>query len=458
MNDLLEPVSLLKRIRLGQNALVQGLDPTQEFMPYWNVRCEAGQVAGFRHAGAGTGATTWRGRYTRCPWRSQLPVTPSTTRSGPHWPPTSWGFSATTTCRGVPTTHPASASCTFTTSARPRTLAALVRKGHDSAGDVARRMVRTVLAAVDDEGVIDLAALPDCVASPYTRQSHQEGRAVDSLVRLFRANGDEAAIELAARMTRFALDRCFTEAGRLRPEAGTHGHSINAMVAGMADLALLTGDADMLLRVKAIYDVGLPSFNSSFGWSMEALNRHHTRGESNNTEDLLRAALLLGSCGWARYYEDAERILRSHLLPSQVNDVGDLPDDEVAGDDARSCLASRLRGGFSFPTPNDLLIDENAPLTTYDITSGAVDGLCEAHRATVTCKGGVPRVHLLFSGQASGVSVESALPREGKLRVNGQAESHAMVRLPSWADHRAASVRIDGQSHSPNLYGALSRS
>ncbi len=46
MKDLLEPVNLLERIRLGQEALVQGLDPTQGYMPYWNVRCEAGQVAG----------------------------------------------------------------------------------------------------------------------------------------------------------------------------------------------------------------------------------------------------------------------------------------------------------------------------------------------------------------------------------------------------------------------------
>ena len=302
-------------------------------MPYWNVRCEAGQVAGFRHAGA------WDWCHDVARALHALSMAEAVT--GDAVDDEIWSALATHQLAlfgddNLPGCPDDASGQRFVHLHNIReaahALAALVRKGHDSAGDVARGMVRTVLAAVDHEGVIDLAALPDCVSTPYTWQSHQEGRAVDALVRLFRANGDEAAIELAARMTRFALARCFTEGGSLRPEAGTHGHSINAMVAGMIDLAQLTGDADMLMRVKAIYDVGLPSFNSSFGWSMEALNHHHTRGESNNTGDLLRAALLLGACGWARYYEDAERILRSHLLPSQVNDVGDLPDEEVTGD------------------------------------------------------------------------------------------------------------------------------
>ena len=272
-------------------------------------------------------------------------------------------------------------------------------------------------------------------------------------MRLFRVNGDEAALDLADRMTRFALAHCFSEEGSIREEAGTHGHSINAMVAGMADLALLTGDADRLLRVKAIYDVGLPRFHSRFGWSQEALDRHNLRGESNNTGDLLRLALLLGACGWASCYGDAERILRSHLLPSQVVDVADLPDDEAA-EDAWSRRASRLRGGFSFPTPNDLLLDGNAPLTTYDITSGAVDGLCEARKAMATCISGVPRVHLLFSGEAAGMRIESDLPARGAVRLQAEeGVGSAMVRLPSWVDLQETKVTVGGKEVPLRVYG-----
>ena len=50
--DLLDPIDLTERIRLGQNALLGGLDPSQGYMPYWNSRCEEGKLVAFRHGGA----------------------------------------------------------------------------------------------------------------------------------------------------------------------------------------------------------------------------------------------------------------------------------------------------------------------------------------------------------------------------------------------------------------------
>jgi hypothetical protein len=451
--DLLDPIDLTERIRLGQNALLGGLDPSQGYMPYWNSRCEDGKLVAFRHAGA------WDWCHDVARGIHALGMAEQAT--GDPVPEEVWsaladlqiGLFADDDLPGCPDDKTGERFVHLhNIREAAHALAALIRKGDSRADDKARRMVRKVLAAVDEEGVIDLGALPPHI-SDYTYQPHQEGRAVDALVRLFRVNGDEAALDLAERMTRFALAHCFTEAGSLREEASNHGHSINAMAAGMADLALLTGDADRLVRVKAIYDVGLPRFHSSFGWSQEALNRYNLRGESNNTGDLLRLALLLGACGWASCYEDAERILRSHLLPSQVVDVADLPDDEHA-EDAWSRRASRLRGGFSFPTPNDLLVDGNSPLTTYDIISGAVDGLCEARRALATCRDGVPRVHLLFSGEAAGLIVESDLSAAGTVRLQGEGGVRsAMVRLPSWANPKETKVTVGGDEVPLRVYG-----
>jgi len=53
-------------------------------------------------------------------------------------------------------------------------------------------------------------------------------------------------------------------------------------VAGLADLGLLTREADLLERTRRIYEVGLPRFNSSFGWSMESLTRRAGHGSSRS--------------------------------------------------------------------------------------------------------------------------------------------------------------------------------
>jgi hypothetical protein len=215
----------------------------------------------------------------------------------------------------------------------------------------------------------------------------------------------------------------------------------------MADLALITNDADMLRRVKAIYDVGCPRFNSSFGWSMESLDKYSARGESNNTGDLLRAVLILGQAGWPQYFEDAERILRGHLLPSQLIEVDDLANEADAQDDGRSHQASRLRGGFGFPTPNDFLASSEAGLVVYDITSGAVDGLCEALNAIITIDQASVRVNLLLSHEAHGVRVTSRLSREGRIQLENRSGRNVLVRIPSWVAPEDVSLTGDGSEH-----------
>ena len=39
-----DPIDLLYHIRLGQNALLGMLNPTQKYLPYWNCRFENGDV------------------------------------------------------------------------------------------------------------------------------------------------------------------------------------------------------------------------------------------------------------------------------------------------------------------------------------------------------------------------------------------------------------------------------
>ena len=55
-------------------------------------------------------------------------------------------------------------------------------------------------------------------------------------------------------------------------------------------------------------------------------------------------------------------------------------------------------------------MDGKASLTTCDITSRAVDGLREAREAMVTCSGAVLRVHLMLSGEATWLRIDSDRP------------------------------------------------
>ena len=441
----LEPVDMLGHIRLGLNSLVGGLDPTNKHMPYWSIGFAEGELGAFRHSGAWdwchdvARAIHAIGMVERATgecideaiWNNLADLQIALFDEADNLP----GTADNDTGERFVHLHNIREST--------HALNCLILRGDERARDWSRRMIRTTRAALDEDGAIQLDRLPSYVLE-YNHQPSQEGRAVDALVRHYRIIGDEIALELAGLMTSYALKHCFTPEGALREAAGTHGHSLNAIVAGMIDLALLTNDTDLLNRVKAIYDVGCPRFNSSFGWSMESLHKFHPRGESNNTGDLLRAALLLGHAGWANYFEDAERILRGHLLPSQVIDVDDLSDNPDETDDSLHRRASRLRGGFSFSTPNDYLLRPDATITTYDITSGAVDGMCEALSSIITSDDAGVRINLLFNHEAEGVRLTSHLSQTGCLEIENRSGRPLLVRIPSWVDKKEVRLEVNG--------------
>ena len=457
----LEPVNLLYHIRLGQNALLGGLDPTQQHMPYWNCDFKNGDLSGFRHSGA----------WDRCHDVARAihglsmaeEVTGDSIEDAVLNDLSEHLFALFNEDDNLPGTYPNSGEFGYDDTGQrfvnlhnvreaTHALAALIRRGESRAEYWARRMVRTMRQALDETGQIHLDRLPEYVES-RSHQPSQEGRAVDALVRYYRVSGDEVALELANLMTIYALEHCFTAAGTLTEEAGTHGHSINAMVAGMLDLALLLNDQKLLQRVKAVYDVGLPRFNSSFGWSMESLSNFIPRGESNNTGDILRAALLLGRAGFPTYFEHAERILRGHLLPSQVIDVEGFSDNPDAQEDRLRSLASRIRGGFAFPTPNDFLVQPDATIVVYDITSGAVDGLCEAWRAIVTEDDAGIFLNLLLSCETEGVRILSYLSGEGRIEIENTSGRNIFVRIPQWVLPKDINLKLNDAEHALSFIG-----
>lgn len=455
--DLLDPVDLLGRIRLGQAALLGGLDASRGHLPYWNCEIAGGDLTTFKHAPY-DGEAVWDRLHNS--GRALHGLTMAEAVTGEKMDPviiadlSRYLLGLFSAGDGLPgdTDTPTGKRVVSLHNLREALngLTALLKRGDDRADAPARLLVRTLRGSLDDGGRLHTDRLPPYVGA-YTHPPHMEGRAVDALVRYYRVSGDDVALETARLITEFSLQHCFTEKGDLTEQAGTHGHSINVLVTGMIDLAGETRDAALCARARRAFDVGLARFNSSFGWSREGLHRNVLRGEANNTGDLLRGALLLGPAGYPEYYGRAERILRGHLLPSQLRRVERFSNNAAAAEDRLRSLASRVRGGFGIPTPNDLQVEPTAPLCIYDITSGAVDALCETWHAALQTGAGEVRVHLLFGAERDGVSVRSELSREGRIVVDDHSGRDLQVRIPAWVSASDISVQVNGKAAAPRL-------
>jgi len=288
------------------------------------------------------------------------------------------------------------------------------------------------------------------------------GRLVEPLVEYYRFSGNERALHLAKRYAQATLQSTFQPDGRFRDVAhsGGHIHSITSSLCGMFRYALVAGDRPMLDRCRRALDVGVAEYASSWGWVDEVMPQHPAneigRGEINQTGDVIRSALLLGAAGNPKYYELAERYVRSGLLPIQhrAEDLGRFlkPNLSPSGDWERD-VPARVVGGYSMFLPNDRMRPGAWPLTTQDIISGGVHALCEVWRHRCTVGADAVQLNLLFDYEGPDLTVRSGLPLEGQISLRLKTGKPVRMRIPGWVDTRTLELIVDVKRQPSTITG-----
>ena len=269
-------------------------------------------------------------------------------------------------------------------------------------------------------------------------------RAIGPLVKYYRATGHGPALELATVLKERAIEEFFGPDGRYDGERfGHHTHSTTCVMSSLAQFADLTSDSVLMGRVKTFYDNGLWDIRDAFGWVIKSsgADADPDMGEVNNSGDILETALILGRWGHTECFDDADRILRGHILPSQLRDVSFIqqpPNPENV--DGRRDVAKRLRGAFGFPAPygHEPL---GAPAIKFnmDIVGGAVASLCEALREATTLDETGHRINLLVDHDRPEITVESPYTHPA-LRVMVRRPAPLYVRIPRWVNRDALTV------------------
>ena len=216
-------------------------------------------------------------------------------------------------------------------------------------------------------------------------------------------------------------------------------------MSSLAQLADLLEDAALMTCVKAFYDNGLWEMRDEIGWSPESVSQKGTdHGEANNTGDILETALILGRWGYVQYYHDAERILRSHLLPSQLCDVSFIEaPPNLDGSDGLRDVANRHLGAFGFPAPygHESVGDGRGNLSfNMDIVGGVVSSLCEAYREVARSGAIGTWINLLFDHETSAVRVHSPYTHDC-LSIELRQSGPLFVRIPPWLNRDEVTIK-----------------
>ena len=183
------------------------------------------------------------------------------------------------------------------------------------------------------------------------------GRALGPLVKYYKTTGSSEALRLAIQIKDKLISNFYPSDGSFDEKTlGFHSHSVTCCLSSLAQMADLTNDGNIMEHVKSFYDNGLKKMRDEIGWSPEQTkqtnNGQTDHGETNNSGDIVETALILGKWGWDEYYNDAERILRAHILPSQLRDVSFITEPENPNNiDGLRDMAKRHKGAWGFPAP-----------------------------------------------------------------------------------------------------------
>jgi hypothetical protein len=215
-------------------------------------------------------------------------------------------------------------------------------------------------------------------------------------------------------------------------------------MSSLAQLADTTSDLSLLKRVKTFYDNGLWEIRDEIGWVIESSNDNSPpdRGECNNTGDIVETALIIGRYGYPEYFQDAERIVRGHLLPAQLRDNSFIPEPaNLSSKDGLHDVARRHLGAFGFPAPYG-----HRPLGlerisfNMDIVGGAVASLCEVLRESAIAIERGHIVNMMFDRQTEFLHVKAASNNSG-VTATPLKSGPLWIRLPTWVDRTKLKIK-----------------
>jgi hypothetical protein len=359
---------------------------------------------------------------------------------------------------------------------------------HDSVlGDQALTLYALITDWLDRKDVLTRAAISRQIKGLYgkiqrlTAKEHlMAGFLLPAMIQSARFLHIDQAEELAGQIVSVVESdaKIITADGSI--PHGIHMHSYLRTLMGLAMFATFNRDHALLLdiahRARMVKKAG-----TRFGFLPEVYNR---RGDIITCEtctlmDYMGLLVTLANNGFPEFWDDAECLLRNHLLESQARDMPWLAASAVKSDTPQFSfrdIGRRMQGGFAgWSSPNHLL-GAHETLTWW----GGPE-LKGKVRAFQNCCGG-SGVHAFFIAwkniaryqdetlyvqmhvdkELPEATIRSDQPFSGKTWIYLKQPLHLHVRMPDFVDARDLSITVNGESKEPLiengyliLYGLL---
>jgi hypothetical protein len=284
-----------------------------------------------------------------------------------------------------------------------------------------------------------------------------------ALVRWYKITGYKPAITLAKKLIKYVIEelKYYGEDGSYKFEGHFHQHT--AVLLGVLEYIMATGDTEYLELVKKGYEYGKANGDTVIGFFPEFLNsKNYENSELCEVADMIALAFKLTEYGVGDYWDDADRWIRNMFVEGQLTkdkakwleryskkfdnskDIYGKKDnpDYVSEDN----VVDRNIGGFaSWPRPNEWWAEDHPYGIMHCCTGNSSRAIYYIWENIVNFKDGELKVNLLMNHASKWADVDSHIPYTGRVDVRIKQDMQVSIRIPEWVSQDEAEVLVDGK-------------
>ena len=323
-------------------------------------------------------------------------------------------------------------------------------------------MIESLLARMNDDGSWNVEGfdyprrmnVKSDTAASHREYTNSHGRLIEALAWFHQATGDPAALRLAARSARYHLEHTVRSDGAFnngsRP---SHSHSYVGTLRGLLLFGELTGQREYVDAVAATFRQTLRDrLVKRSGFSPHDIGGE--TGETASTGDAAQIALWLGTRhGYAELLDDAARLLRCRIVPSQLTDVPTLvslpPNGAQAVEDRYRDVEKRIIGAYGgchrYPHAGKSCVT--------DVTAAVLHTVVDFynHIATPTDQGIKVNFHLDYESES--LRVTSVRKTAATVTIAARAKDNVLVRIPRWTPKDSVRITVNGRPVELSMVG-----
>jgi hypothetical protein len=324
----------------------------------------------------------------------------------------------------------------------------------DWAAAMGREMIESLDEKLRDDGSWDLQKFDACqkrgkAVIHNTDPCDTHGRLLEALVWFFETTGDSAALRLADRIAQFHFAKTTQADSAINPAAkADHTHSYLGTLRGLLLYGRLTKQHQYIDRVAAAYRVNVPRVVHESGYTSHNMVRESI-GETTSPGDAAQLALWLYQAGYAEFLDDAERLVRARILPSQIRTTPPLQPQVNDGKDPHKDLSKRIIGGYGGCHAHP----HGGKQAVTDVTSADVHTLVDIYKHVVASAGGALYVLFHFDYEDPRIQVVCRRGKTAQLSATPKIAASVALRVPIWTPRDSVRVRIDNKTYRPVFAG-----